>query len=487
MNSEELPFAPRETSNSLQQQLSSYHERQRNKQRRHHHSILFGRIIVGFVAASLLTLLLVALWWPAPRNMRAIKVQTLLDIYEKERNFSGVVQLSYNGETKWQQAMGSANVPFQQPMKVQSVFPMGAHVQLLVAVAMYQLQEKGVVQLSNPIDDYWTKKDWQAFGTNQTSWCPQVQKRTNHCERVTFQHLLYMGSGLESKHLDRMATLGRQVGSFINTPLKFIPGTNYHDAKENYILLMYMIERLSELTFAHYVTLHIFQLLGLQSAGYDPFDGIVQVHTGLVDQYIQYYQYENASISGNNTSVSPSKLILEKHLHYVSTGSCALYQALENPFDGFVSTSTDMHFIYWDLFHAQGQYSKLLKPWSIADLLGIRNPAFRAFAQGVGVTFENENEKAETTMNWPTRIAFCGTSGCATTCMAMQMPSANISIVASAFTNDMRLHFPSADALHAFTPRQLINKQNAMLREDLYEENNGDVNTLAWKLLETFL
>ncbi|ETL80608.1 hypothetical protein L917_18918 [Phytophthora nicotianae] len=482
MDDEQLPLVNRDASDSLQQQLSSYHERQRARQQRRQRSKTVGRATVGFLAASLLTLLLVALSWPAQRNERALELRTLLDAYQHAKNFSGVVRLSHNGEKKLQQAMGTANVPFKQPMEEHSVFPMGANVQLLVAVAMYQLQEKGLVELHKPVDEYWTVTDWRAFGKNQT--CFKLTE-SDECEHVTFQHLLYMGSGIQSSDEKRMQSLGQQVGAFIDAPLAFKPGTSYQYTEENYVLLAYMVERLSGLAFGEYLEKHIFQVLGLKLTTYDPYDGALRVRRGLVDQYVQFYAHRapNSSEDSHSNSSSGPQIVREKHLHHMSTGSCAIYQEFDNSLHGLQSTGKDMHKIYTDLFHGHGYHSKLLKAESIAQIVGTRNPSYPAFAQGIGVDFE-EIPGAKTP-DWPAKIAFCGSTACSMTCMAMQMPAANMSIIASAFTNDVRLYFPSVDTFHAYKPRDFMDKRDSSI--DAFEKNDGEVNTLAWSLLQVFL
>ncbi|KAF4141868.1 Beta-lactamase [Phytophthora infestans] len=482
MDDEQLPLVNRDASDSLQQQLSSYHERQRSRQQRRQRSKTVGRATVGFLAASLLTLLLVALSWPAQRNERALELRTLLDAYQHAKNFSGVVRLSHNGQKKLQQAMGSANVPFKQPMEEHSVFPMGANVQLLVAVAMYQLQEKGLVELHKPVDEYWTVTDWRAFGKNQT--CFKVQE-SDECDHVTFQHLLYMGSGIQSTSGERMQSLEQQIGAFIGAPLAFKPGTSYRYAEANYVLLAYMVERLSGLKLGEYLDTHVFQVLGLKLTTYDPYDGALRVRHGLVDQYVQFYAHRtpNATADTASDSSSGTQVVPEKHLQHMSTGSCAIYQTLDQSLRGLQSTGKDMHKIYTDLFHAHGHHSKLLQAKSIALIVGTRNPAYPAFAQGIGVDFE-ENPGARAA-DWPAKIAFCGSTACSTTCMAMQMPAANMSIVASAFSNDVRLYFPSVDAFFAYKPRDFMDKRDATI--DAFEKNDGDVNMLAWSLLQVFL
>ncbi|KAF4032966.1 Beta-lactamase, partial [Phytophthora infestans] len=414
MDDEQLPLVNRDASDSLQQQLSSYHERQRSRQQRRQRS--------------------------KTRNERALELQE-----------------AATGD-------GQRNVPFKQPMEEHSVFPMGANVQLLVAVAMYQLQEKGLVELHKPVDEYWTVTDWRAFGKNQT--CFKVQE-SDECDHVTFQHLLYMGSGIQSTSGERMQSLEQQIGAFIGAPLAFKPGTSYRYAEANYVLLAYMVERLSGLKLGEYLDTHVFQVLGLKLTTYDPYDGALRVRHGLVDQYVQFYAHRtpNATADTASDSSSGTQVVPEKHLQHMSTGSCAIYQTLDQSLRGLQSTGKDMHKIYTDLFHAHGHHSKLLQAKSIALIVGTRNPAYPAFAQGIGVDFE-ENPGARAA-DWPAKIAFCGSTACSTTCMAMQMllPTCPLSLAPSRTT---RLYFPSVDAFFAYKPRDFMDKRDATI--DAFEK-----------------
>ncbi|CAH0521309.1 unnamed protein product [Peronospora belbahrii] len=465
-DSEELPLLDRNASVSLQQQLSSYHERQRKRQQRRYRSRTVGRATVGFLAALLLTLLLVVLSWPAQHNQHALELHSLLDEYQHTRNFSGVVRLSHNGQKKLQQAMGFANVPFKQPMEEHSVFPMGAHIQLLMAVAMHQLQERGLVELQRSVSEHWTEQDWQNFGleTNRTTWCPTLELE-DECQVVTFEHLLYMGSGISSHEGDMLSTMGAfglQIGTFIDKPLAFKPGTSYKYATENYVLLAYMVEKLSRLTMEEYLEQHIFQPLGLKRTTFDPLLQTVDIQHALVDQYVQFYAHRQPNGSYNartgdssSNNLSEPIVVAEKHLQHMSTGSCAIYEGRENSLHGLLSTGKDMHKIYTDLFHEQGRHSKLLKAHSIAQIVQTRNPAYPAFGQGIGVEFEEQPKEVAQESDWPAKITFCGSTACSTTCMAMQLPAINMSIIASAFTNDVRLFFPSVNAFHAYKPQRL--------------------------------
>uniref|UniRef100_A0AAV1UMK1 Beta-lactamase-related domain-containing protein n=1 Tax=Peronospora matthiolae TaxID=2874970 RepID=A0AAV1UMK1_9STRA len=492
-SSEQLPLVPQD---SLQQQLSSYHEQQRARQQLQYRSKCLGRVIVGFVAASLISLFLGALVWPAPVHYeRTLDWKSILDAHD----FSGVVRLSTNGQKIFQMAKGLANVPFMQPMEEQSVFSMGTHVQLLVAVAMLQLQERGLVDLRQSVSTYWDQDDWRKFGldTNRTTWCPTVANETA-CQVVTYHDLLYMGSGFETQERDKplqtMMSFATQVGTFIDQPLAFKPGTSFKYADENYVLLAFMVEKLSGVTLKQYLTRYIFDPLLLTSTTFVAFGGAVDVKRSPVNQYVQFYAYRQAAVgerehvSGNRSSNSSSGfgVVSGKHLSYMSTGSCAIYKGLENSLYGLQSTAEDMHEIYTDLFHEQGRHSKLLKTHSVALMVRTRNPAYPAFGLGIGVDFEKQPREAARESNWPAKITFCGSTTCSRTCMAMQMPVTNLSIVASAFTNNVRLYFTSIDAFHAFEPRDFIQKQVPTTEKSAFEMNDGAANAVAWSLLQFF-
>ncbi|RLN90205.1 hypothetical protein BBJ28_00001880 [Nothophytophthora sp. Chile5] len=505
MDEEHLPLVHRDgagngasNGDSLQEQLSSYHKRQRERQQRRERTRHIGRATLGFLAAALVTLLLVALSWPSHHpSARAVELETLMNLYRHAKNFSGVVRLSHNGQKTFQEAMGRANVPLSDAMKEHSVFPMGSHAQLFTSVALYQLQEQGVVELSKPVNSYLTSSDLKAFGAiNQTQWCPTLADKTE-CEQLTFEQLLYMGSGLvdldphRKRSLTTLGDLGEQVGAFINEPLAFKPGSNYSYSDANYVLLAYMVEKMSGESYREYVKKHICHPVGMKDTSYDPYNGVLGIQHGLVDQYVQYYAHREPNDS-TSASGSGSNAAEETHMHHMTTGTCQAYQDMGNGVHGLQSTGKDMHKLYTDLFHKHGRHSKLLSADSIEKIVHLRNPTYPSFAQGIGVDFEEEEDtealaQDDIAGNWPAKIAFCGSTACSTTCMAMQMPSANQSIVASAFTNDVRLLFPSEEAFHNYKPREFLEKREPVTATDGFEKSDGGVNILAWNLLQVFL
>jgi CubicO group peptidase (beta-lactamase class C family) len=85
------------------------------------------------------------------------KSQLLLDVNNESRmydsSFSGVVQVTVDGVTMFQQYMETVDEEQQLPMTMDAVFPIGSNTKLFTAVALYQLQERGKVNLTHPIND----------------------------------------------------------------------------------------------------------------------------------------------------------------------------------------------------------------------------------------------------------------------------------------------------------------------------------------------
>ncbi|KAI9915513.1 hypothetical protein PsorP6_007285 [Peronosclerospora sorghi] len=494
-NTEQRPLVPHD---SLQQQLASYHERQRSRQRQRDCSEVIGRTVVSVVALSFLTLLLLGLCWPGQPRDRAGELHHLLRVYQHSKHFSGVLRVSLNGHNELAHAMGLANVPFTQVMTPTSVFRMGTHVHVLLAIAMLQLQEKNLVDVHSSVSDHWTLDEWRAFGlTNKhgTTWCPTLETSVE-CQVVTFAHLLSMGSGIRTQRTRSMqafASLGEQIGTFLKDSLAFRPGTSYSYADENTVLLAYMVEKLSGVRIKEYFEQYIFRPLGLNQTTYDPFAEAVHVREDMVDEYVQFYvdrERSNGTESARessriNGSVSESDRLVERDVEHMGTGSCSIYKGFENSIYGLQSTSEDMHKLYTDLFHAHGRHSKILQPNSLAQMVQTRNVANPAFGLGIRVEFGAPRGKHET--SWPEQIAFCGTTTCSTSCMAMQMLPSNRSILSSVFTNEIHLDFPSLDAFHAYEPTQFLRTRINTSEKVLFEREDGAANTLAWRLVHIFL
>jgi CubicO group peptidase (beta-lactamase class C family) len=497
----------------VEEQLSSYYKRQRERreqEQRVGRARSVFRASLGLLLASVLTLALLALGWAATRrNGASASPARLGGIVTAAKRFWGVARVSHNGHKKFERAVGWASVEFDAEMATDSVFPIGSNSKLFVAVALYQLQEAGKVDLTAPVNAYLDQRDFASFGfPNQTIWCPRVLGDTSgECQDITFVQLLSMASGIgdqvncdnvEAQYCRQSAddlalyrgSIAAHVADFINDPLVFVPGTSYSYANPNFVLLAYMVEKLSGLQFEAYLKERIFVPVGLNNTYYDPFDGQTQLHKGWVEHYAHYYYRDD---SGNATDASDSASgssddqddgsvpsNVTSRIRLASTGTCRPYMSsgAASGAGGVHSTAKDMHVWYIDLFHKRGAKSKVLSQQSIQQILQRRNSVNPGYAQGVHVRY-NTTLDAE----WPAEISYCGGMKCAITCISMATPSANESSIASAFTNNVHLTFPSHEALAAFQPVGMLSVTGG----GDFVADDGDATKLSHDLLDGYI
>jgi Beta-lactamase len=187
------------------------------------------------------------------------------------------------------QTIGYESLKYAQPMRNTSLFRMGSNSKLVCTVALYKLQEMGKLNVSHNVADYLNATDFVHFGfPNITRYCPVLQSSTSTpstvCQNLTFVNLMAMQSGIVDmtnceyqngqweliycwqpwrEQYPGNGNLDLTIGYFINAPLSFAPGTSYHYANENFLLLGYLVQKISGMPYGQFVRKYIFQPLGM--------------------------------------------------------------------------------------------------------------------------------------------------------------------------------------------------------------------------------
>ena len=240
------------------------------------------------------------------RKLRNEKVKSVGNTNYSD--FNGAVRVTQYGKSVHHHEYGYSSYTLDVPMSSRALFPIGSNTKLFAAVAIYQLQEAGTLNVSDPIAQYLNKSDFEAFGfSNMSSYCPVLYgDSTNACQELTFVHLLSMGSGIideidcdyssDSPFVeycwdvcqmwwDYEGSLAWYVGTFINDPLSFEPGSSYSYSNLNFIFAGYLIEKLSGMPFEEYLDKYIVSVLDLPDTYYDAYMGVFGAHKGRVDEY----------------------------------------------------------------------------------------------------------------------------------------------------------------------------------------------------------
>ncbi|WP_108425216.1 serine hydrolase domain-containing protein [Flagellimonas amoyensis] len=175
-----------------------------------------------------------------------------------ENSGTGAVFLATkNGKIVYNKAFGLSNLEFQVPMQTDNVFEIGSMTKQFTAVSILMLMEEGKLQLEDDITKY-------------------IPEYPTHGHGITIHHLLTHTSGIKSftsvKGLNAIAQNEMEpmqvIDFFKDEPMDFAPGAEFRYNNSGYVLLGYIIEKVSGMSYEDFVEQRIFKKLGMSSSRY---------------------------------------------------------------------------------------------------------------------------------------------------------------------------------------------------------------------------
>jgi len=181
------------------------------------------------------------------------------------KNAPGGAVLVAKGENIiFQQAFGLASLELGSPMRNEHVFRLGSLTKQFTAMCILQLVESGKLSLKDPVSKY--LPDYPR-GNEIT-----IEALLTHTAGVAnYTGLPSFTEKLKRQDLSPAAL----VDLFKSQPLDYAPGTRHLYSNSGYVLLGYLIEKISGQTYSDYISEHIFKPLGMNSSGYEQGTAIV--------------------------------------------------------------------------------------------------------------------------------------------------------------------------------------------------------------------
>ncbi|HEU5238899.1 MAG TPA: serine hydrolase, partial [Pyrinomonadaceae bacterium] len=179
--------------------------------------------------------------------------------------FNGTILIARDGKVIVNKSYGMANFELDVPNTPQTKFRLGSITKAFTAMAIMLLQERGKLSLQDSICKY--------LADCPAAWQP-----------ITIHHLLSHTSGLakHDKAGDYLKTammpmpLPQLIDSFKNKPADFKPGEKFDYNNNGYILLGYVIEKVSGQSYEAFLKENIFAPLKMVDTGYDNHDPIIK-------------------------------------------------------------------------------------------------------------------------------------------------------------------------------------------------------------------
>ena len=186
------------------------------------------------------------------------ELDSIVKAFDKANFFHGVISVSKNGKVLLSKGYGLADAESRKMNDPSLAFQIGSVNKQFTAVAILKLQEEGKLNVQDKLSRYF----------------PELP----HSDMITLHHLLTHTSGLYNYTNDttfwmREASFSsskeKMISRFSGRPLDFEPGTKYNYSNSGYLLLGYIIEKVSGKPYEKYMRENIFNPLGMTHTGFD--------------------------------------------------------------------------------------------------------------------------------------------------------------------------------------------------------------------------
>ena len=184
--------------------------------------------------------------------------------YVANKTFMGSVLVVRDKAVLLEKGYGSADLEWDIPNSPDTKFRLGSITKQFTAASILLLEERGKLNINDPVKKY--------MADAPAAW-----------DKVTIYNLLTHTSGIPSftgfpdyESTEGTATTPEKlVARFRDKPLEFEPGEKFKYDNSGYVLLGYLIEKISGQTYAQFVQENIFKPLEMKDSGYDSNTAII--------------------------------------------------------------------------------------------------------------------------------------------------------------------------------------------------------------------
>lgn len=188
------------------------------------------------------------------------KLDKLISTYAEYGKFNGSVLIAEKGKVIYKKGVGLADMEWNIPNQPDTKHRLGSITKQFTAMLIMQLVEQGKLKLHVPISAY----------------LPDYPKKSG--DVITIHHLLTHSSGIPNmtsfpgfqKNISRNAYSPVQlVNLFADSTLQFKPGERFAYSNSGYMLLGYIIEKVTGKSYEQVLQENIFTPLRMDNTGYD--------------------------------------------------------------------------------------------------------------------------------------------------------------------------------------------------------------------------
>lgn len=180
------------------------------------------------------------------------------------KQFMGSVLVARGNEVLFSKGYGSANLEWQIPNTASTKFRLGSVTKQFTAASILLLEERGKLKVDDPVKKY--------MPDAPAAW-----------DKMTIFHVLTHTAGIPNftsfpdyRSSEPFETTPEKlIARFRDKALEFQPGERMIYSNSGYVLLGYLIERVSGQTYEKFLQENVFTPLGMKDSGYDSNSAVI--------------------------------------------------------------------------------------------------------------------------------------------------------------------------------------------------------------------
>src|SRR5262245_10538914 len=198
------------------------------------------------------------------QSVDSARMDQVAQTYVSAKQFMGSVLVVRGSEVLLNKGYGSANLEWQLPNTPSTKFRLGSVTKQFTAASILLLEERGKLKVEDPVKKY--------MPDAPDAWA-----------KMTIFHVLTHTAGIPNftsfpdyPTSEPFATTPEKlIARFRDKPLEFEPGARMNYSNSGYVLLGYLIERISGQSYEKFVQENIFTPLGMKDSGYDSNSAVI--------------------------------------------------------------------------------------------------------------------------------------------------------------------------------------------------------------------
>jgi CubicO group peptidase (beta-lactamase class C family) len=194
----------------------------------------------------------------------AARMDQIVQSFAADHRFMGTVLVAHGSQVVFSKGYGFADIEWDIPNSPNTKFRLGSVTKQFTAASILLLEERGKLRVQDSVKKY--------LPDAPAAW-----------DKITLFHLLTHTSGIPNftgfpdyEKLAPFATTPAQlVARFRDKPLDFEPGQKWNYSNSGFVLLGYLIEKITGDSYEKFVRENIFAPLGMKDSGYDSNTAII--------------------------------------------------------------------------------------------------------------------------------------------------------------------------------------------------------------------